>query len=201
VTQRSLREASHARSLHARVPFQPAGGGRPTSNAVLERAIGQLIHGCFTKKEIRSGVSEKPGHRHANGRASRGGIPHDFRRTAVWNLERAGVARSAAMAMVGNQTESIYRRYATADEVMLKENAVKVAVCHAGEEKRVCKSHRAQEKKAQSSGEQASNVKETFSSGSAQGMGNEASSTERDQEAKGVGRWVCLAYRPKCRHR
>ncbi|HZF04612.1 MAG TPA: tyrosine-type recombinase/integrase [Patescibacteria group bacterium] len=34
-------------------------------------------------------------------------IPHDFRRTAVRNLERAGVPRSTAMAMVGHRTESI----------------------------------------------------------------------------------------------
>ena len=41
-----------------------------------------------------------------------GRIPHDFRRTAVRNLERAAVPRSAAMAMVGHKTEAIYRRYA-----------------------------------------------------------------------------------------
>ncbi len=60
-------------------------------------------------------------------------IPHDFRRTAVRNLERAGVPRSAAMAMVGHRTESIYRRYAIADEVMLKEGAIKLAAFHASE--------------------------------------------------------------------
>ena len=43
-------------------------------------------------------------------------IPHDFRRTAVQNLERAGVPRSAAMKMVGHKTEAMYRRYAIADE-------------------------------------------------------------------------------------
>jgi hypothetical protein len=40
-----------------------------------------------------------------------GRIPHDFRRTAVRNLERAGVPRSVLMAMVGHKTEAIYRRY------------------------------------------------------------------------------------------
>ena len=61
-------------------------------------------------------------------------IPHDFRRTAVRNLERAGVPRSAAMAMVGHRTESIYRRYAIVDEAMLKEGAVKLAAFHASEQ-------------------------------------------------------------------
>ena len=59
-----------------------------------------------------------------------GRIPHDFRRTAVRNLERAGVPRSAAMAMVGHKTEAIYRRYAIADESMLRDGAEKLAALH-----------------------------------------------------------------------
>jgi integrase len=53
-------------------------------------------------------------------------IPHDFRRTAVRNLERAGVPRSTAMKMVGHKTEAIYRRYAIVDEAMLQEGAAKL---------------------------------------------------------------------------
>jgi integrase len=48
-----------------------------------------------------------------------GKIPHDFRRTAVRNLERAGVPRSAAKALVGHLTDSVYQRYAIVDETML----------------------------------------------------------------------------------
>jgi integrase len=59
-----------------------------------------------------------------------GRIPHDFRRTAVRNLERAGVPRSTAMKMVGHKTESIYRRYAIVDEAMLKEGAAKLQTLH-----------------------------------------------------------------------
>ena len=53
-------------------------------------------------------------------------IPHDFRRTAVRNLERAGVSRSDAMKMVSHKTESIYRRYAIADERSMRESASKL---------------------------------------------------------------------------
>jgi integrase len=53
-------------------------------------------------------------------------ILHDFRRTAVRNLERADVARSTAMQMVGHKTESIYRRYAIQDEATLREAAAKL---------------------------------------------------------------------------
>jgi integrase len=45
-----------------------------------------------------------------------GRIPHDMRRSAVRNLERAGVPRSQAMKLTGHKTESVYRRYAIADD-------------------------------------------------------------------------------------
>lgn len=57
-------------------------------------------------------------------------IPHDFRRTAVRNLELASVPRSAAMKMVGHKTESIYRRYAIVDEGMMQDAVAKLAALH-----------------------------------------------------------------------
>lgn len=58
-------------------------------------------------------------------------IPHDLRRTAIRNLELAGVPRSAAMAMVGHKTESVYRRYAIVDAGVMRGAAGKLAELHA----------------------------------------------------------------------
>jgi integrase len=59
-----------------------------------------------------------------------GRIPHDFRRTAVRNLERAGVPRSVAMMLTGHKTESVYRRYAIVSESDLSEGVAKLAALH-----------------------------------------------------------------------
>ncbi len=99
----------------------------------MERARGRIIPWLFHRngnaiRDYRGAWASA-----CKGAAVAKRIPHDFRRTAVRNLERAGVPRSAAMAMVGHRTESIYRRYAIADEAMLKEGAVKLAAFHASE--------------------------------------------------------------------
>jgi hypothetical protein len=60
-------------------------------------------------------------------------LVHDFRRTAVRNLERAGVPRSAGMKITGHLIETVYRRYAIVDEGMMREAAEKLASLHAAE--------------------------------------------------------------------
>jgi hypothetical protein len=56
-----------------------------------------------------------------------GRFVHDLRRTAVRNLERAGVPRSVAMKLTGHRTETVYRRYAIVAETDLREGVAKLA--------------------------------------------------------------------------
>src|SRR6185312_10012786 len=77
----------------------------------VERRTGQIVPWVFHREgeQIKS-VSEA-----WKGACKRAGlklIPHDLRRTAVRNLERAGVPRTVAMRLVGHRTEQMYRRYA-----------------------------------------------------------------------------------------
>jgi hypothetical protein len=60
-----------------------------------------------------------------------GRLMHDFRRTAVRNLERAGVPRSTAMKLTGHLTDSVYGRYAIVDSSMLEEGVAKLAAMSA----------------------------------------------------------------------
>ena len=50
------------------------------------------------------------------------------------NLERAGVPRSAAMAITGHRTATVYQRYAIVDEGMMREAADKLAILHRASE-------------------------------------------------------------------
>jgi integrase len=52
---------------------------------------------------------------------------HDFRRTAVRNLIRAGVQQAIAMKITGHRTDSIFRRYLIVDEELLAQATGAVA--------------------------------------------------------------------------
>ena len=66
-------------------------------------------------------------HRACDAAECRDCIPHDLRRRAVRNLERAGGPRPVAMKLTGHKTESVYRRYAIAAERDLREGVEKLA--------------------------------------------------------------------------
>lgn len=101
----------------------------------LEIATGRVIPWVFH----RSGKPIKDYYRAWDEACRLAGLPdriaHDLRRTAVRNLERAGVPRSSSMKMTGHKTESIYRRYAIVDEAMLREGAEKLAAFHSAGKK------------------------------------------------------------------
>ena len=52
---------------------------------------------------------------------------HDLRRSAVRNMEQAGVPRSVAMKLTGHKTENVYRRYAIVSDADLDSAAQKLA--------------------------------------------------------------------------
>lgn len=94
----------------------------------MEHRLGRVISWVFPKSDGSPIASYDYGWNKARRAA---GLPaslmHDMRRTAVRNLERAGVSRSAAMKLTGHETESVYQRYAIVDSAMLEEAVAKVA--------------------------------------------------------------------------
>jgi integrase len=81
-----------------------------------ERAQGRIIAHIFHRygKPIKS---LRRAWRTACKEAGRPGLLlHDLRRSAVRNLERAGISRSVAMKLTGHKTEAVYRRYAIVAE-------------------------------------------------------------------------------------
>lgn len=98
----------------------------------VERRTGRIIPWVFH----RDGEPIRSLRRGWNAACKRVGLPgawfHDLRRTAVRNLERAGVSRSVAMKLTGHKTAAVYARYAIADEASLGEGVQKLARLHAG---------------------------------------------------------------------
>lgn len=69
-----------------------------------------------------------------NGACKRAGMPdawfHDLRRTAVTNLDRAGVSRSFAKMLTGHKTDSVYERYSIGETEELRDSVEKLAALH-----------------------------------------------------------------------
>jgi integrase len=91
----------------------------------LERQLGRVIPHLFPHLHRRRGeriVDVRKALVIACTRAKvTGMLRHDLRRTAVGNLERAGVPRSHAMKMTGHKTEGVHNRYAIVSDADLRD--------------------------------------------------------------------------------
>ena len=106
------------------------------ATSALEREQGRIIPYVFHRK----GEPIKNFTRAWEAACERIGLPdrirHDLRRSAIRNMEHAGVPRSVAMRLVGHKTESVYTRYAVMFEDDLKRGVEKLAALdesHMGE--------------------------------------------------------------------
>lgn len=108
-----------------------------TSTDAVEKRIGRIVPHVFHRDGDPIRHMRKAWDKAAEAAGRADAWFHDLRRTAVRNLERAGVSRSVAMKLTGHKTESVYRRYAIADEAALREGVEKLARLHeSGEEGR-----------------------------------------------------------------
>jgi integrase len=98
----------------------------------LERKLGRVTPFLFPHLTGRHTGTRRRDYRKAWKTACKdAGVPgklrHDFRRTAVRNLERSSVPRSVAMKITGHRTEAVYRRYAIVNDAQLQEAAARLA--------------------------------------------------------------------------
>ena len=94
----------------------------------MQRETGKMIPWVFWHQHGKPIIDFRGSWRSA---CKAAGVPrllvHDLRRSAVRNLERSGVSRSAAMKLTGHKTASVYSRYAIVDESDLMEAVEKLA--------------------------------------------------------------------------
>ena len=92
----------------------------------LQREKGQLIQLVFHNKGEPIVNYYKAWHRACRAAGFSGSVPHDFRRTAVRNMVRAGIPERVAMQMAGHKTRSVFDRYHIVSDGDLREAARKL---------------------------------------------------------------------------
>ena len=94
----------------------------------IQQATGQVIPWVFCRDDGAPVGDFKKAWTTARKHA---GLPgrlfHDFRRTAVRNLIRAGIPETVAMKLTGHRTRAVFQRYAIVEEGMLQEAGARLA--------------------------------------------------------------------------
>jgi integrase len=103
------------RHARAKAMYQATGEWVPS----VFHHSGKPIRDCYTAWRKACREADVPGR-----------LMHDFRRTAVRNLEWAGVPRSVAMQLTGHKTEEVYRRYAIVASDDLRAGVERLSVLH-----------------------------------------------------------------------
>jgi integrase len=98
----------------------------------LQKKLGRIVPFLFPHLSGRRAGTRRIDYRkHWQNACQKAGVPgrlrHDFRRTAVRNLERKAVPRSVAMKITGHLTENVYRRYAIVSDMDLQEATRKLS--------------------------------------------------------------------------
>ncbi len=94
----------------------------------MQRVLGVVIPWVFPRASGKQlGAFRRSWDRACREAGIPGRVPHDLRRSAVRNLERAGISRSVAMKLTGHKTEAVYRRYAIVSESDLAEAVKKLS--------------------------------------------------------------------------
>jgi integrase len=94
----------------------------------LQRSLGRVVPWVFCRNDGAPVGDFKKAWATAKREA---GVPgrlfHDFRRTAVRDLIRAGIPETVAMKLTGHRTRSVFQRYAIVEEGMLREAGERLA--------------------------------------------------------------------------
>ena len=107
--------------------------GRPQSSGRRVFTVGRNINsvnknGIFSRDSVTESGFNKAWRKARVVAGCPDRIPHDFRRTAVRNLVRAGVPERVAMQLTGHKTRGVFERYNIVSSVDLRDAAQRLDV-------------------------------------------------------------------------